>query len=266
TGDAELRLAGNFDDTLVYNNTFYADQSSGVLVYSGREAAGAAQGADAVPDRLRLLNNIIVHLARMPGLYPLRVVDADLTTDYNNWFRPAGGTLVSWNGTGFVSLDEFRSKSGQERHGVSLDPRFVSADNGHFWLRAVSPMIGRGLAENGASVDLGAFPYRPLLAASPAELRFVTLAGRDPAPQAIEIRSPAEKPLAFAARTGGEPWLRLSAMAGETPAALNLSVRPAGLAPGTYSTTVQIAPALEGEPPFSVRLTLTVVPAPPRRR
>ncbi|MBI3695737.1 MAG: right-handed parallel beta-helix repeat-containing protein, partial [Acidobacteria bacterium] len=46
TGDAELRLAGNFDDTLVYNNTFYADQSSGVLVYSGREAAGAAQGAD----------------------------------------------------------------------------------------------------------------------------------------------------------------------------------------------------------------------------
>ena len=127
-------------------------------------------------------------------------------------------------------------------------------------------MIGRGLAENGGSADLGAFPYRPLLTASPAELRFVTLAGRDPAPQAIEIRSPAEKPLAFVARTAGEPWLRLSATAGETPAALSLSVRPAGLAPGTYSATVQVATALEGEPSLPVRVTLTVLPAPSRRR
>ena len=84
SGDGELRIAGNFDDALVYNNTFYAEKANGILVQAGREAAGGAQGADAFADGLRLFNNIVVMAAQAPRLYPLRVVDpgAGLAADY----------------------------------------------------------------------------------------------------------------------------------------------------------------------------------------
>lgn len=279
-GDAELRLAGNLDDTLIHNNTFYGDKAHSVLIYAGRLALGTAQGADAIPDGARLVNNIAVLAGRRPLLYPLRAVDAGpgFAADYNDWYRTADGPLVSWNGAVLARPEDFRGKTGQERHGLSLDPRFVSVENGHFWLRAVSPLIGRGVADlrgdgtpwaapaDAAPPDLGAFPYRPLLAPSATELRFVTQAGgRNPAPQAIEIRSAAGRPLPWTARA--DPgWLRLSTPAAESPAALEVSVRAAGLAAGTYAATIQVTPALDGEPSIPVRVTLAVLPAPPRRR
>ncbi len=280
SGDGEMRLAGNFDDTLLYNNTFYGDKANGVLIYAGRLAAGTAQGADAVPDGTRLVNNTTVHLSRSAALYPLRVIDAgDLTADCNNWFRPAGGPLVSWNGLDLAQIEDFRRQTAQERRGLAVDPRFVWAENGCFWLRAVSPLIGRGAADirgdgtvwaappGGAAPDLGAFPYRPLLAISTTELRFAALArGREPARQTIEIESAARTPLGWTARTSGEKWLQLSATAGDAPAGLGVAARTGGLAAGSYAGTVLVAPAIEGEPAVAVRVTLAIVPAPPRKR
>jgi len=270
SGDAELRLAGNFDDTVVAHNTFYSEQANGVLLLAGRVGAGTSQGADAIPERTRLINNIAVHAGRFRETWPLRVLDGapGLAADANNWYRPAPGPLVSWNGTEFPTLAEFSARTGLERRGLSVDPRFVSLEAGHFWLRALSPVIGRGLAEQpGPQPDLGAFPYRPLLAVTPAELRFAAVAGgRSPAAQSIQIRSAAEIPLAWTVRTAGERWVALSAAVGETPGAARVAIDLAALAPGVHSGTIQVTPAIEGEPPLAVRVVVTVAPNPPRRR
>jgi hypothetical protein len=279
-GDGELRLAGNFDDTLVYNNTFYTDKANCVLLYSSRAADRTAQGADASPDRLRLVNNIAVYTGRVPGVYPLRALDApaDAMIDYNNWYRAGSGPLAAFDGVEFASIEELRGRTGRERQGLALDPRFVSPLDGHFWLRSVSPLIGRGLADvrgdatlwaglsPTAPVDLGAFPYRALLTLSTGELRFAALAGREPAPQTVEVGSAAGVPVAFTARAEGAAWLGVSPAAGQAPSALSVSARASGLPPGQYAGSVQLTPALEGEAPLSIRVSLTIVPSPPRRR
>ncbi|HYM10021.1 MAG TPA: hypothetical protein VEU62_04780, partial [Bryobacterales bacterium] len=119
----------------------------------------------------------------------------------------------------------------------------------------------------GGPPDLGALAYRPLLGIAPADLRFAVAAGhRDPPPQRIEIQNGGESPLSWSAHASGQSWLRLSATSGATPAALDVSVRVAGLTPGAYTETIQITPSLEGELPALVRVTLAVVPSPPRRR
>ncbi len=268
-GDAELRLAGNFDSTVVYNNTFYAEQANGVLVAAGRAAAGAAQGADAIPEGTRLVNNNVVHNAPYRQTWPVRTIEvpADLVLEANNWRRMGPGALANWNGTELGSLEALRSATGLERRGLAVDPLFVSMDRACFWLRAASPLIGRGLSEPGAAPDLGAFPYRPLLAAAPAELRFAALAGGpEPAPQTVQVRSPAGIPLAWTARSGGAPWLRVTPSAGEAPSFVSIEVRPAALQPGVYRATVPLVPGVEGEPPVAVPVVLTVLASPPRRR
>ncbi len=279
-GDAELRLAGNFDDTAIYNNTLYAERANAVFLYAARLADRGAQGADAFPDRLKLVNNIGVYAGGARGVYPLRAADAGptLTADYNDWHRLAAGPLAAWNGVEFASLEEFRRATGQERRGLSTDPRFVGAADGHFWLRAVSPLLGKGLADVrgdgtlwagsacGPPPDLGAFPYRALLSATPPVLRFVALAGREPAPLTIEIRSAAEKPIRWTAQADGHPWLRLSPANGEAPSALAVAAAPPGVLAGDYAAHLRIAPLLEGEPPLIVEVIFTVAPTPPRRR
>lgn len=237
-GDAELRLAGNLVQTLVESNTFYSEQANAVMLAAGT---------------VRVVNNIVVQAARERRTWALRAVDPGpgLILDSNDWYRAGGGALVNWGGAEYASLEEFRRQTGQERRGWSVDPRFVSAPTGHFWLRAVSPVIG-----------LGAFPYRPLLEVSPGELRFVAVAGgRSPAEQGVAVESACGVPLGWTARAG-EKWLRASA----APGRLVVTVDAGGLAAGQYGGTVLVTPALEGELPVAVRVSFTVIPAPPRRR
>ncbi len=277
--DAELRLAGNVGGALIYNNTFYADRSNGLLLYAASVSAGTAQGADAAPSGIRILNNITVEASAAPFLYPLRAVDPGpgLLADYNDWYRAVGGPLASWSGADLTSLEALQEKTGLESHGLTTDPKFVSAENGWFWLRAISPVIGRGLtdvpsskippAPMAASPDLGAFPYRPLLNTSSTELRFVTFFGaRDPAPQTLKILSAGPAPIRWSARTEAPAWLGISQSAGSTPAEISVLVRPAGLGIGAYHAAIQLSPALAGEPASVVQVTLSILPVPPRRR
>jgi len=255
--DAELRLSGNLDDTEVVNNTIFSEHASGVLLTGARVAAGSAQGADALLERARLVNNIVYHAAPSRATWALRVADGvtGLLLDRNDWYRSSPGMLVNWNGAEAGSVEEVRQRTGQEARGLSVDPRFVNLATGHFWLRAISPVLG-----------LGAFPYRPLVEAAPSDLAFVAVArARPPAVQTLTVASASGAPMAFSARAV-EGWVRLSVAGGTAPATLAVRVDPVGLGAGQYNGTVQVTPALDGEPPLAVRVTLTVVPSPPRRR
>ena len=254
-GDAELRVVGNLDELQVYNNTIRSENANGVLLLA--------------PGRVRLSNNIVVHTGGVRRTYPLRGIDvgAGVASDFNNWYRVSPGPIADWNGTECATWEEFRQRTGQERRGLSVDPRFVSLERGHFWLRATSPLIGWGPAEGGMAADLGAFPRRTLLEVAPRELRFATVAGAaDPAPQAVEIRSAAGIPVGWTARGSGERWLVVGSGSGETPGRVGIGARVAGQTAGVYDAMVQVAPAIEGEPAMAVRVVVTVVPSPPRRR
>jgi uncharacterized protein (TIGR03437 family) len=56
----------------------------------------------------------------------------------------------------------------------------------------------------------------------------------------------------------GGQWLLLAPLTGTTPAAINVGVNPAGLAPGTYNGAVNIAAGGAANSPVSVPVTLTV--------
>ncbi len=74
----------------------------------------------------------------------------NVTMDYNCWY-PDGGE-IQWEGTNFYNtVGAFQAASGQEAHGLIVDPQFVDADNYDFHLQAGSQCINKG-------VDVGA-PY-----------------------------------------------------------------------------------------------------------
>ena len=82
------------------------------------------------------------------------------------------------------------------------------------------------------------------------------IVGNAPAPQTVSVLS-TSTPVPFSVTLSGGPWLSASPLSGTTPAVLNVSVNPVGLAPGSYSGTLRIdAPTTNS--PQTVALTLTV--------
>jgi cysteine-rich repeat protein len=64
--------------------------------------------------------------------------------DYNLWRTEAGTPTFVWQGLDFQGLPALRSGTGQELHGVTVDPQFVGAGAEDFHLRAESPARDAG--------------------------------------------------------------------------------------------------------------------------
>jgi len=82
--------------------------------------------------------------------------------DYDNLFTSDPGRFIEWDGANYATLAEFTQGTGQERHGLAVDPRFVGPADPR--LRSDSPLIDRGVriagindAFLGAAPDVGAF-------------------------------------------------------------------------------------------------------------
>ena len=102
----------------------------------------------------------------------------------------------------------------------------------------------------------------PLLSLTAGALNFsYTVDGTAPEPQTVTVGTNSI-PAAISIQAGGESWLRVDASAAVTPAALKFSVNGAGLAPGSYSSTVAVVSRDAGNSPQMVRVTLTVSAAP----
>lgn len=152
-----LRCASN---SLVANNTFDGLDTFAFYVTPSGSFAGSIDG-------LRITNNIVVNgraYSLESGIPSSVVIDQDLafnpgsTADY-------GQHLAYVAGRGNTdSLDEFRSWTGYETHGIAADPLLVDAARRDYHLMAGSPAINEGtviLSDGfaGSAPDLGRYEY-----------------------------------------------------------------------------------------------------------
>lgn len=104
-------------------------------------------------------NNIFMGTA-----YALRNVNEQcpIDFDYDDLYTRDSRRFAQWNQAAYNNLAAFSAATGQERHGFSVDPRFVSS--GELRLRPDSPLIDRGVRIpgindnfSGSAPDIGAF-------------------------------------------------------------------------------------------------------------
>src|SRR5450432_3505425 len=102
------------------------------------------------------------------------------------------------------------------------------------------------------------------LAVTPASLQFASEGGAAPPAQSIQVANSGSGALSFSA-TASATWLSVSpatgTVTGTTPAALSVSVSPAGLSAGTYTGSIQITAVGASNTPASIGVTLTVAGA-----
>ena len=107
----------------------------------------------------------------------------------------------------------------------------------------------------------------PAIQLSSTALSFTARQGEaNPPSQTLSVSNSGGGRLTFGAivnTTSGGNWLSVSPSAGVAPATLTVAVNIAGLGPGTYSGTIQIADPGATNSPQTVSVTLTVQPPPP---
>lgn len=96
--------------------------------------------------------------------YALRNVNEQCPVDfdYDNLFTTNQARFAQWFNTEYASLAALAQATGQERHGLAVDPRFIAT--GDVRLRSDSPLIDRGVRIpginddfSGIAPDIGAF-------------------------------------------------------------------------------------------------------------
>jgi parallel beta-helix repeat protein len=96
-----------------------------------------------------------------------------ISLDYDDLWNGNSGDLVRWDGTRYATLAAFSAATGQELHGLSVDPGFVDAASGDYALASASGLIDAGVVIPGINdgyvgtgPDVGAFEHLPSLTLS----------------------------------------------------------------------------------------------------
>jgi hypothetical protein len=98
----------------------------------------------------------------------------------------------------------------------------------------------------------------PTLSILPAALSFTAHAGEVSQPsQAVTING-GSAPIRYTASTASASWLHTTPANGSAPDSMNISVAPAGLAPGTYTGAVTVSAEGVANSPQAVFVTFTV--------
>ncbi|MBC7249333.1 MAG: right-handed parallel beta-helix repeat-containing protein [Anaerolineae bacterium] len=98
--------------------------------------------------------------------------------DYDDLWNGDSGNLVRWDGTNYATLAAFTAATGQEPHGLSVEPGFADAASGNYMLAPGSALIDAGLVIPGinddyvgSAPDIGAFEYGAGAPAAVTDLR-----------------------------------------------------------------------------------------------
>ena len=172
---------------LIYNNVIF-----GITGYGFRTAGSSASG-------VIFRNNILVMDSLFAGS-SLAVLSSGVDSDYNLYYSTTNASPPrwQWNGTNLsYTRPAFTAVSGQEAHGLYLDPHFVSAKPvtaADFKLRSLSACIDAGqalklagllsaaqeykdylgmLIPQGLGADIGAYEYPTNVLTPPTNLRLI---------------------------------------------------------------------------------------------
>jgi len=98
--------------------------------------------------------------------------------DYDDLWREGSGNLVRWAETNYATLSAFTAATGQEPHGLNVEPGFAGAASGNYALAPGSDLIDAGLVIPGindgyvgAAPDIGAYEYGTGVPAAVTDLR-----------------------------------------------------------------------------------------------
>ena len=87
--------------------------------------------------------------------------------DYDDLWNDGTNDLVRWDNTRYATLADFTAATGQESHGLSVEPGFAGAANGDYRLDPSSALIDAGVVipgindqYAGSGPDIGAHEYR----------------------------------------------------------------------------------------------------------
>jgi len=174
--------------TYVYHNSGYGLNGANGMAMIG--LTGKGSGGPETRNKI-FKNNALIGADRAVRTG----YDGNNHLDYNCYYHTPGlePRKFEWNDATYRSLEAFRAATGQEAHGLYLDPQFVdtpglgetpwqgfwadeignyplvsSAEVGDLRLSPASPLIDRGLIirginedYSGDAPDIGAFEYRP---------------------------------------------------------------------------------------------------------
>jgi hypothetical protein len=86
--------------------------------------------------------------------------------DYDDLWNAGANDLIRWDGTRYSTLADFAAATGQEQHGLNVEPDFTDALAGDYTLAPSSDLIDAGLVipginddYAGAAPDIGAYEY-----------------------------------------------------------------------------------------------------------
>lgn len=96
-----------------------------------------------------IANNIIYATKSDVFLYNEYTTNAGNLVDYNLYYRPGGkdNAVWYWKNEEYTGLDDYRKRSGNDKHSIFADPEFVSLKKRNFHLKPNSPAIDRGMTD-----------------------------------------------------------------------------------------------------------------------
>jgi hypothetical protein len=108
-----------------------------------------------------LKNNVVYNQLSGNHLgYYLANTALTVTSDYNDFYLSSYSGNFHWNnGNSYATLATWQSGSGQDVHSYSVNPLFVT--NGtNFSLQSTSPLIGKGVAITGQTIDYAGIAWK----------------------------------------------------------------------------------------------------------
>ncbi len=170
----------------------------------------------------------------------------------------SGAGSLAWTATASASWLSVTPASGTDASTLTVSVSPSGLDAGTYTGNIQIASTGASNTPVSVPVTFTVTAAPPVLAVSPQSLSFTYSTGAaPPAAQTVSIANTGGGALSWTATTT-DYWLALSATSGSAPGTLSISINPANLAPGTYTTQVQIAAAGATGSPSSIAVTLVV--------
>jgi uncharacterized protein (TIGR03437 family) len=221
------------------SHNFAASLPSGVLNASGTVPAGGTRA-----------------LVFKPGPMITGVQSAASTGLPGN--TVAFASVIAVTGSGFSSS---KGATSLQMNGAVLPSFVVSDQQINAYLPAADSSgiaqlkVVNGSGQHAVNVMLAAAGIAPAVSVSAAQIEFAyTIGGAVPAPRTVAIGNTGGGTLTWSATFGQNTWLKLASAGGAT---LSVSVNPANLNPGTYSSTITIS-ATGADRAQTIAVSLTV--------